>query len=91
MLTDVNWVSELDEHGYNFLIDELVWHIEQGRMPVSVGIAQKAEELGYEFRFSESEPMFLRVNPEMLQEHWAEAIEIVRKFSQLEGMRFVHS
>ena len=87
----MSWIDELDKHGYNFLIDELVWHIEQGRTPLSVSIAQKEEQAGYEFLFSESEPMFLKVNPEKLKEHWLEAKKIASKFSQLEGMHFVHS
>jgi len=35
--------------------------------------------------------MFLKVNPDALQNSWEEAKEIAGKFSQLEDMRFVHS
>ena len=87
----MSWISELDKYGYNFLIDELVWHVEQGRIPLSVQLIDDSEHSGYEFSFLELEPMFLKVNPEALQESWIEAKEIVSKFTQLEGMRFVHS
>lgn len=87
----MNWITELDKHGYNFLIDELVWHIEQGRTPLAVSFINEPERSGYEFSFSGSEPMFLKVNAEALQESWNEAKEIVSNFNQLEGMRFVHS
>ena len=87
----MSWISELDKYGYNFLIDELVWHIEQGRIPVSVLLIDDPERSGYEFSFSEVEPMFLKVTPEALQESWIEAKEIVSKFAQLEGLRFAHS
>ena len=87
----MSWISELDKYGYNFLIDELVWHIEQGRIPLSVLFINDSECSGYEFSFSELGPMFLKVNPEVLQETWVEAKEIVSKVGQLEGMRFVHS
>ena len=87
----MSWISELDKYGHNFLIDELVWHIEQERMPLSVRLVKNLEQSGYEFSFSESEPMFLTVNTEALQDNWVEAKEIVSKFSQLEGINFVHS
>ena len=87
----MSWISELDKYGYNFLIDELVWHIEQGRIPLSVLLINDSERSGYEFSFPELEPVFLKVNPEALQESWVEAKEIVSKFGQLEGMCFVHS
>ena len=87
----MNWIAELDKHGYNHLIDELVWHLEQGRTPLAVILVNDPERSGYDFSFSESELMFLKVNPEALQENWNEAKEIVSNFEQLEGMRFVHS
>ena len=87
----MSWISKLDEYGHNHLIDELVWHLEQGRTPESVKLVNNSELSGYEFSFSELEPMFLKVNPEAIQSSWQEAKEIVSKFNQLQGMRFVHS
>ncbi|WP_334078474.1 hypothetical protein [Microbulbifer sp. M83] len=87
----MSWISGLDSYGYNFLIDELVWHLEKGREPVSVLLSKGESKSGYEFHFSNSETAFLEVNSEMIEEHWLEAKEIVESFSQLRGLRFVHS
>ena len=62
----MSWISELDKYGYNFLIDELVWHVEQGRIPLSVQLIDDSEHSGYEFSFLELEPMFLKVNQIMV-------------------------
>ena len=85
----MNWINELDKYGYNILIDELVWHIEKGRNPLSVKLVRSSKQSGYEFLFSKAEPSFLNVNPEAIEENWFEAKEIVDKFTQLEGMSFV--
>lgn len=87
----MTWISNLDKYGHNHLIDELVWHIEQGRSPVSVKLVKNSEQSGYEFSFSESEPMFLNINPEAIGDSWQEAQEIVSKFKQLQGLSFVHN
>ena len=58
---------------------------------VTKRLVKDSERVGYEFSFSESQPMFLKVNPDALQNSWEEAKEIAGKFRQLEDMRFVHS
>lgn len=87
----MNWIEELDKHGHNFLIDELVWHIEEGRNPVSVCLISQASKSGFEFHFSNGEPSFLKVNPAALEASWTEAKRIVGFFSQLENLRFESS
>ena len=87
----MDWIEELDKHGHNFLIDELVWHIEQGRIPVEVAKCTKDNTVGYEFRFEKDKPMFLKVVPDMIDDHWKEALEITSEFPQLESIRYVVS
>ena len=84
----MSWITELDKYGHNFLIDELVWHLELGKTPTAVIFVNDSECSGYEFTFSEFEPMFLKVSFEAFHDNWIQAKEIVRKFYQLEGMCF---
>ena len=41
----MNWINELDKHGYNFLVDELVWHLEQGRTPIAIAKLSEHEKI----------------------------------------------
>jgi hypothetical protein len=87
----MNWIKELNKHGYNFLVDELVWHLEQGRMPITVAKRTKEDMVGFEFRFENEKPYFLTVNPDMLNKHWEEAQKIIADFPQLENVEYVVS
>ena len=87
----MNWIEELDKHGYNFLVDELVWHLEQGRTPITMVKRSKGDLVGFEFYFENEKPHFLKVAPEMLDKHWKEAQKITADFSQLEGIEYVVS
>lgn len=87
----MDWIKELDKHGYNFLIDELVWHLEQGRNPNEVAKCTKHNIVGYEFRFEHEKPSFLKVVPEQLHQYWEEAQEITCQFSQLGNLKYVVS
>ena len=87
----MNWINELDKHGYNFLVDELVWHLEQGRIPIAIAKVSGHDAVGYEFRFENEKPHFLKVSPEMLDKHWVEAQQIMSEFVQLQGVEYVAS
>ncbi len=47
----MDWIEELDKNGYNILIDELVWHLEQGRTPTAIVKCSKNNTYGFEFYF----------------------------------------
>jgi len=87
----MDWIKELDKHGCNFLVDELVWHLEQGRTPIAMVKRSKDDAVGFEFRFENEKPQFLQVVPNMLDKHWEEAQEITSGFPQLGSMEFVVS
>ena len=87
----MSWIEELDKHGHNILIDELVWHLEEGRKPVSVSIISDESGPGYEFKFSDGGASFLKVNPAAIHASWSEAKRIAGLFSQLQELRFENS
>lgn len=87
----MNWIEELDKYGHNFLVDELVWHLEKGRKPIAVVKRTKDDVAGYEFHFENDDPHFLKVVPDMLDKHWEEAQEIIAGFPQLGGIEYVVS
>ena len=87
----MNWINELDKHGYNFLVDELVWHLEQGRTPIAIAKLSEHDVIGYEFRFKNEKPHFLKVSPEMIDKDWEEAQKIISEFTQLQGIEYVIS
>ncbi len=69
----MDWIEELDKHGYNFLVDEFVWHLEQGRTPIAVVKLSKDDNVGFEFRFENENTHFLQVDPDMIDKQWEEA------------------
>lgn len=86
------WISELDEHGHNFLIDELVYHLEGGRTVKAIEMRDKFyDEVGYNFVFSDGSDTFLKVPPEMIGDHWNEAKQIAQAFPMLLQMRFIEA
>ncbi len=84
----MNWIEELDKHGYNTLIDELVWHLEQGRTPVKIALVKRNEICGYEFNFEFGDPMFLKVGSATIDSSWSEAMEICSHYNQLASVNF---
>jgi len=83
----MSWIDALDQYGHNFLIDQLVYLIEQTKPVVSVSKSQNP--VGYLFRFDDGTTDFVSVLPQFLDEHWIEAIEIVKNFSELSEFTFV--
>jgi len=87
----MDWIEELDKNGYNILIDELVWHLEQGRTPTAIVKCSKNNTYGFEFYFENEKLHFLNVAPNILDKHWEEAQEIISGFPQLGGIKYVVS
>ena len=85
----MDWINELDKYGYNFLIDELVWHLEQGKIPTDIIKREKDGLSGCEFLFENEQPRFLQVIPELLDEHWKEAQKITASFPQIASIKYV--
>lgn len=83
----MGWIDTLDEHGYNVAIDELAWHLREGRRPNGV-VRRSSPEPGVEFEFPDWESAFLPVSPSILDLNWREAAEITRKFPQLSSFEF---
>jgi hypothetical protein len=83
----MSWIETLDEHGYNVLIDELAWHLREGRQPSGV-VRRSAPEPGVEFQFPDRDGAFLFVDGAILDMNWREAAEVVRQFPQLHSFEF---
>ena len=85
----MSWIDDLDEHSYNFLIDELVWHLRESRTVISIRKEQGGGDgTGFRFLFRGHDSQFLSVNPDFLDSHWNEAQQITRRFSQLERLTY---
>ena len=78
-----DWIDDLDEHGFNFIIDELCWHLREGRFPVSL-TKRSGPDAGVEFSFGEGRRDFMPVMPNFLSSHWDEAVELIRAVPELE-------
>ncbi|EAQ27480.1 hypothetical protein [Roseovarius sp. 217] len=86
------WISELDEYGYNFLIDELVFHLEAGRKVKAIEKLDKSNtDVGFEFVFLDDTDSFLKVPPELISDHWNEAQQIVQAFPMLLQVQFIET
>jgi hypothetical protein len=86
----MNWIQELDQYGHNLLVDELVWHLDQGRMPIAV-VKRSKDDVGFEFCFENETAHFLQVAPDMLDKQWEEAQTITAGFPQLGSIQYVVS
>lgn len=56
----MQWIEKLDRDGWNPIIDELIWHLEQGRTVVRIQL-QDLPESGVEFNFANAPSLFLKV------------------------------
>lgn len=83
----MTWIHALDKHGYNAVIDELAWHLREGRKPSGV-VKRSSPEPGVEFEFPGRDGAFLKVFGSILDQNWREAQEIVREFPQLRSFEF---
>lgn len=84
----MSWIEELDQYGDNFLIDELAWHLEEGRVPASVSMERSPARTGVVFHFMGGGSEFLAIPEQALDDHWRDAQDISRKFSELRGLRY---
>jgi hypothetical protein len=84
----MNWIDRLDEDGWNVLIDELAWHLREGRTPTLI---QKVASptTGFEFNFELAPQSFLPVQESFLNDHWNAALEIASSFPELSSVQFL--
>jgi len=85
----MHWLKKLDKHGSNLLIDELVWHLEEGRVLTRIVRFKNAKKTGFEYHFEENHPRFLDVDKDSLDSSWDEAKTIISKFPQLAHLAFL--
>jgi hypothetical protein len=78
-----NWIDDLDEHGFNVIVDELCWRLRAGRFPVSL-TKRSRPNTGVEFDFGGYERDFMPVTPDFLSAHWGEAAELIRTVPELD-------
>ncbi|GAB6197555.1 hypothetical protein [Lysobacter xanthus] len=83
----MDWIDRLDEEGWNVVIDELVWHLSEGRSPVVVRKVL-SPLTGVEFSFELAPPAFFPVRKNLFEEHWASAVEIASRFPELVHVQF---
>ncbi len=83
----MQWIDDLEVDAWNTVIEELVWHLRNGRTPTAIS-RQRLPERGVEFRFDDVAPTFLPVEEDAFETHWKEAIAIIARFPQLNALRF---
>ena len=86
----MRWVLELDKFGYNIIIDELVWHIENKRIPHSIQNVKEPES-GLIFRFKCDDSSFLKASEESIEMNWEETKTITSNFKEIENVIFKNS
>ena len=78
----MDWIDQLEEDAWNVVIDELVWHLREDRLPILIH-RQFSPIRGVEFRFQKVPTAFFPVEDHFLEDHWDEAVEIIARFPQL--------
>jgi len=82
----MQWIDDLEMEAWNTVIEELVWHLRNGRTPTT--ITRRFEpERGIEFRFSNAAASFLAIADTSLEQHWKDAVAIIGRFPQLNATR----
>ncbi|MCD9086359.1 hypothetical protein [Stenotrophomonas sp. SY1] len=79
----MEWIDDLEKETWNDVIDELVWHLRNGRMPTLI-TRQLTPDSGVEFRFKDLPAVFLPVDNHV---RWDEAVQIIDRFPQLNATR----
>jgi hypothetical protein len=82
----MQWIDDLEVDAWNTVIEELVWHLRNGRTPTTI-TRQFAPQRGIEFRFNSSPSSFLPIADASLENHWKQAIDIINRFPQLNATR----
>lgn len=78
----MEWIDDLEKEAWNTVIDELVWHLRNGRIPTAI-TRRFSPERGIEFRFSGGPVAFTPVSDASLETHWEQAGQIIGRFRQL--------
>lgn len=79
----MEWIDDLEREAWNDVIEELVWHLRNGRTPTIIA-GHSTPERGVEFLFKDLPAVFLPVaNPA----RWKEAVQIIERFPQLNATR----
>ena len=82
----MTWIDQLEKDAWNVIIDELVWHLREGRMPVAVH-RHFTPKRGVEFCFESAQPAFFSIEGIFLEEHWDAAVAIIRQCSELNALK----
>lgn len=82
----MEWINELEKEAWNVIIDELVWHLREGRVPVAIR-RQFTPRRGIEFCFHSAQPSFFSIEGSFLEEHWSKAVAIIRECSELSDLK----
>jgi hypothetical protein len=84
----VDWLDRLDrDEGWNPIIDELAWHVREGRWPIAL-VASRSPG-GVEFRFSDLPPAFHSIDADALPEHWREAVRAIEAIPALGTLELI--
>ena len=82
----MDWLDRLDrDEGWNPIIDELAWHLREGRWPVAV----VALPQGVEFRFAHASPQFHHMAAGSFAEHWRDAVRAIETVPALGTIQLV--
>ena len=83
----MEWLDDLEKSAWNTIIDELVWHVRNGRTPCAL-TCTRSPDSGVEFQFARTPTVFLPVDADALAQRWRHAQETIACFSQLDALRF---
>lgn len=79
----MEWIDALEREAWNDVIEELVWHLRNGRTPTLIS-RHLTPDSGVEFCFKDLPAVFL---PMGNQVSWDEAVQIIDRFPQLNATR----
>ena len=86
----MDWIENLEKEAWNVVIDELVWHLQEVRIPVAIR-KHVTPMKRVEFCFESEQPAFLTVEQSFFDEHWNEAISIIGRCPELRALKTVDS
>jgi hypothetical protein len=85
-LLNVDWIDRLEEDAWNVIVDELVWHLREGRMPAAIR-KHSTPRAGVEFCFEAARSAFFPIDESILEDHWKQAVIIIGGHTQLGNLR----
>ena len=80
------WLLNLDKYGYNFIVDELVFHLEHGATVETIQKVSDLDRSGVLFHFLGHGDSFLDMPSDQLEAHWDESREITSQFAELSDL-----